>query len=268
MLHSLLLTDCQLRTRIAPKNASKEHAMPRDNDRRDAIPPRRRTRDAERTRAAILRAARDVFILGDYNQASLSDIARRAGVTQSLIHHHYGSKKGLYISALHAYLAELNEDLRNIMRPSLAASEGAPAFIASAIRGYFRFLSENKQCVRLYRILDLSLSSDPDLVAGLGELDEQGREMSSLHLMRAALEQLTIMKRAGQLREGVEPLALLTSLLCTVEHWFTSSRRLSHRMDQTARANGMPGGLSGEEFVETAIAIYVNGALAPGQGGA
>lgn len=237
----------------------------KEKGQRSAIPPRRRSRDSERTRAAILHAAREQFILGDYHQASLSDIARRAGVTQSLIHHHFGSKKGLYISTLHAYLAELNEDLKNIMLPSIAEAEDGAAFIASAIRGYFRFLSGNKQCVRLYRILDLSLYSDPELVAGLGEMDEQGREMSSLHLMRAALERLTAMQRRGQLREGVEPLALLTTLICTVEHWFTSSRRLNHRMAQTAGASS-PQGVSDEDFLRTAVEVFIHGALAPAKG--
>ena len=74
--------------------------MARTGQQRSALPPRRRLRDAERTRALILQAAREVFILGDYHQASLSDIAARAGVTQSLIHHHFGNKKGLYVSAM------------------------------------------------------------------------------------------------------------------------------------------------------------------------
>jgi TetR/AcrR family transcriptional regulator len=226
-------------------------------------PLRRRGRDSERTRAIILQAAREVFIRGDYHQASLSDIARRAGVAQSLIHHHFGSKKGLYISTVHAYLAELDEDLKGIVEPSLDASEDGPAFIASAVRGYFRFLAGNEQCVRLYRILDLSLHNDPDLVAGLGELDEQGREMSSLHLMRAALDRLSLMKDRGQLRDGVEPLPLLSALICTVEHWFTSSRRLNHRLSQAAGAHGPQGGVTQEDFLRTVIDVVIQGALAP-----
>jgi len=227
------------------------------------IPPRRRARDSERTRTAILQAAREVFIRGDYHQASLSDIARRAGVTQSLIHHHFSSKKGLYISAMRAYLAELDEDLKDIVQPSLLDPEDGAAFIASAVRGYFRFLAGNEQCVRLYRILDLSLHNDPELLAGLVERDEQGREMSSLHLIRAALDRLVLMKKNGQLRADVEPLTLLSSILCTVEHWFTSSRRLNHRLAQATGASGPLEGVDGEDFVRTISDIFVRGALTP-----
>lgn len=252
---------------------------------RSALPPRRRARDSERTRAVILLAAQEVFLRGDYHQASLSDIARRAGVTQSLIHHHFGSKKGLYVAAVHGYLAELDEGLKGIVQPGLdlpggdSPQDGA-AFITSALRAYFRFLSTHEQCVRLYRILDLSMHNDPDLVAGLDELDDQGREMSTLHLMRAAHDRLCAMKEHGQLRQGVEPLPLLSAMLCAVEHWFTSSRRLNHRLSQAVGNAGAAdakagdcgsgrvgcgnarGGVSAEEFLNTVIDVFLRGALA------
>jgi TetR/AcrR family transcriptional regulator len=242
--------------------------------RKPPIPQRRRSRDAERTRAAILQAAQEVFLRGDYHQASLSDIARRAGVTQSLIHHHFGSKKGLYVSAVHAFLAELDEGLKGIVQPGLdlpgdSTPEEGAAFISSALTAYFRFLASHEQCVRLYRILDLSMHNDPDLVAGLDELDDQGREMSTLHLMRAAHDRLAQMKERGQLRPGVEPLPLLSAMLCAVEHWFTSSRRLNHRLSQAmGRGAGEgggrvcpQGGVTQEEFLRTVIDVFLRGAL-------
>jgi len=242
-----------------------------------AMPQRRRTRDSERTRAAILQAAQEVFLRGDYHQASLSDIARRAGVTQSLIHHHFGSKKGLYVAAVHGYLAELDEGLKGIVQPGLDlpggnTPEDGAAFITSALKAYFRFLSTHEQCVRLYRILDLSMHNDPDLVAGLDELDDQGREMSTLHLMRAAHDRLCAMKEHGHLRAGVEPLPLLSAMLCAVEHWFTSSRRLNHRLSQAVGRGGaghaevghagVAGAVLPEEFLNTVIDVFLRGALA------
>ncbi len=230
------------------------------------MPQRRRARDAERSRAAILQAAQEVFLRGDYHQASLTDIARRAGVAQSLIHHHFGSKKGLYVSAVHGYLAELDEGLKGIMQPGLDTPEEGAAFIASALTAYFRFLSAHERCVRLYRILDLSMHNDPDLVAGLDELDDEGREMSTLHLMRAAHDRLALMKAHGQLRPGVEPLPLLSAMLCAVEHWFTSSRRLNHRLSQAVgRGEGGRGaahsGVTPEDFLRTVIDVFLRGAL-------
>ncbi|MBI5520073.1 MAG: TetR/AcrR family transcriptional regulator [Desulfovibrio sp.] len=244
--------------------------MARPAQPKHAIPARRRARDSERSRAVILLAAQEVFLRGDYHQASLGDIARRAGVAQSLIHHHFGSKKGLYVAAVHAYLAELDEGLKGIMQPGLDApggggAEDGAAFITSAIKAYFRFLATHEQCVRLYRILDLSMHNDPELVAGLDELDDQGRETSTLHLLRAAHERLRAMKAAGQLRQGVEPLPLMTAMLCVVEHWFTSSRRLNHRLSQAVGrgAHGPArGGVAPEEFLDTVVGVFLRGALA------
>lgn len=235
--------------------------MSKPSQHKPPMPLRRRSRDAERTRAAILQAAQEIFLRGDYHQASLSDIARRAGVTQSLIHHHFGSKKGLYVAAVHGYLAELDEGLKDIVQPGLDMPEDGAAFISSALMAYFRFLATHEQCVRLYRILDLSLQNDPDLVVGLDELDDEGREMSTLHLMRAAHDRLVSMKQSGQLRDGVEPLPLLSAMLCAVEHWFTSSRRLNHRLSQ-AVGSAEQGGVAPEDFLRTVIDVFLRGALA------
>lgn len=111
------------------------------------------------------------------------------------------------------------------------------------------------------------MHNDPELVAGLDELDDQGREMSTLHLLRAAHDRLCAMMAAGQLRPGVEPLPLLTAMLCAVEHWFTSSRRLNHRLSQAVGRggdgrSGSRGGVAPEEFLDTVIDVFLRGALA------
>ena len=47
------------------------------------------------TTTAILEAAEELFLEKGFDGASLSEIARKAGVNQSLIAHHFGSKAGL-----------------------------------------------------------------------------------------------------------------------------------------------------------------------------
>ena len=55
-----------------------------------------RKRNPEATRNSILDAAEALFVSKGFAAASLSDIARRAAVTKSLIHHHFGSKEALW----------------------------------------------------------------------------------------------------------------------------------------------------------------------------
>jgi AcrR family transcriptional regulator len=58
----------------------------------DATPPRRRA-DAERSIASILDAAVDA--LGEEHEASMSEIARRAGVVRATIYVHFPSREAL-----------------------------------------------------------------------------------------------------------------------------------------------------------------------------
>ncbi|PZG08321.1 TetR/AcrR family transcriptional regulator [Nonomuraea aridisoli] len=70
----------------------------------DATPPaepaRRRRRDPEAHRAAILDAAREAFAEHGYALATIRDIARRAGVTHGLVMRHFTSKEQLFLCAV------------------------------------------------------------------------------------------------------------------------------------------------------------------------
>ncbi|HEX8929045.1 MAG TPA: TetR family transcriptional regulator [Actinomycetota bacterium] len=52
------------------------------------------------TRDAILVAARESFTASGYDQASIRDIARRAGVDPALVHHYFGTKQKLFTEAV------------------------------------------------------------------------------------------------------------------------------------------------------------------------
>jgi AcrR family transcriptional regulator len=68
-----------------------------------ASPPpdgRRRTRDPEGKRVAIVAAARQVFAEQGFAKATIREIARRAGVTHGLVMLHFESKERLFLSAV------------------------------------------------------------------------------------------------------------------------------------------------------------------------
>jgi AcrR family transcriptional regulator len=80
--------------------------------------PRRRFRDADESRARILSAAVAEFAASGYRGASLGSIARRAGISQSGLLHHFPSKELLLAAVvdvrssdhLAEYLAAKAED--------------------------------------------------------------------------------------------------------------------------------------------------------------
>ncbi len=59
-----------------------------------------RQRDAEQTRADLLREARKAFATRGYAQAGMREIAAAAGVTPALVVRYFGSKKELFREAL------------------------------------------------------------------------------------------------------------------------------------------------------------------------
>lgn len=55
-----------------------------------------RQRNPEHKRTLLLKAARDLFLTQGFAATSTVQIARRAGVSEGILFHHFGSKKGLF----------------------------------------------------------------------------------------------------------------------------------------------------------------------------
>ncbi|MEU6308070.1 TetR family transcriptional regulator [Streptomyces chartreusis] len=89
-------------------------------------PPRRRRRDPEGHRAAIIEAARHTFAERGYARTTLREIARRAGVTHGLITRHFTSKERLFLAAVPG-----NRDLEQVAAgdPETLPDRIAEAFV-------------------------------------------------------------------------------------------------------------------------------------------
>jgi AcrR family transcriptional regulator len=72
-------------------------------------------------RADILAAALREFADHGFAGATTAGIARRAGVTQPLVHHHFGSKQGLWS----AVLADIFGDFQSVLERTMREEEGA-----------------------------------------------------------------------------------------------------------------------------------------------
>ncbi|HVA09772.1 MAG TPA: helix-turn-helix domain-containing protein [Acidimicrobiales bacterium] len=56
----------------------------------------RRVAQGDLTRAALIRAARELFGEQGYGDTSIEDVAARAGVTKGALYHHFEGKEGLF----------------------------------------------------------------------------------------------------------------------------------------------------------------------------
>jgi TetR/AcrR family transcriptional regulator len=106
-------------------------------------------RGASAGRTEILHAATREFADHGYDGATTAGIARRAGVTQPLVHHHFGSKRGLW----DAVVAALFSDLEAEFDRTLAAAGDAPRAerLRAMLRALVRFSGRRPELSRLIR---------------------------------------------------------------------------------------------------------------------
>lgn len=171
-----------------------------------------RPRDADATRASILDAAETVFCARGFSAATTSAIAAEAGVTKSLLHHHFGSKENLWRAVVErrfdAY-ARLQWDL--LERPELDLS----AF-RDSVDALFRFLGANPEFVRLR--------------AWENAAREEARELpGGKPLTRRGVARLREIRERGGLHPELDPEVVLAAYFCLVEHWFEARASLRER---------------------------------------
>lgn len=100
-------------------------------------------------RAEILAAATQEFADLGYSGATTAGIARRAGVTQPLVHHHFGSKQGLW----DAVLEQLFQELHDVIQRASSEVQGADRTtrLAHLLRAFISFSGHRPELSRLIR---------------------------------------------------------------------------------------------------------------------
>lgn len=156
-----------------------------------ARPAARRPRaDAQRNRARILEAARDAFTRAGAD-ASLDDIARRAGVGPGTLYRHFPTREALLEGV---YRSELEK---------LAAWEGAGLSPIEALRAWLRLFVE---AIAAKKIILPALNARADR--------HQAGVESAYAAIHATLRTLAgRAARSGDLRKDLDPVDLLRALV-------------------------------------------------------
>jgi AcrR family transcriptional regulator len=107
-----------------------------------------RTRDAERTREAILAAAENRFARLGFDRTSLQEIGEAAGVARSTPAYFFGSKEALYEAVLARVITRAQEAMANAYAGggSVESPEDAVVSYASA---FIDFLDGDRNFLRL-----------------------------------------------------------------------------------------------------------------------
>ncbi|MGY6021905.1 TetR/AcrR family transcriptional regulator [Streptomyces spinosirectus] len=130
------------------------------NDTEPAV-PRRRRRDPEGHRAAIIEAARHTFAERGYARTTLREIARRAGVTHGLITRHFASKERLFLQAVPG-----NRDLEQV---AAGDAQTLPDRLAHAFVRRLETDAVNDPLIALLRSAASDERAAADLLAAMQE---------------------------------------------------------------------------------------------------
>ena len=89
--------------------------------------PAPKSRDADRSQQALLRAARDEFARHGLAGARVDRIALRAGLNKRLIYYYFASKDDLFLAVLEATYADIRSAEQQLhltdMAPAASAAE-------------------------------------------------------------------------------------------------------------------------------------------------
>jgi len=196
------------------------------------------TRDAELTRGRILDAGFDLFVEKGFAGVSMRELAVRSGVTKSLIHHHFGTKEGLWDAVKEAAFARYYEGQKDEL---LAADAPDSQLLRKGVIRYFRFLKDNPRVVRLFTWMHL-------------ERDTTCNEMDS-ELVALGADRVKRAQSEGLLRDDVNPTHVVTTFINACTQWFQTR-------DQHDDWQGIG---DDDEYLEDFLKIFMDG-LAPQTG--
>lgn len=162
---------------------------------------KRRRSNKERTeamRAALIKAARDLFVEQGYAETGTPDIVRKAGATRGALYHHFEDKADLFRAVVRAELEAVARDI------DVAAikSDDASAALEAGAAGFMQAMAAPGRA----RLILL----DGPAVLGRAEIDAMDRETSGSTLRVG----LATAMEAGAIRElPVDPLTDLLSAM-------------------------------------------------------
>ena len=107
------------------------------------------TRDADRSREAILEAATDVFAQLGYNQTTLQLVGERSGLSRGTPGYFFGSKEALYRAVLDRAFGEARDALRSADEEIHSAGLDQEEGFRRSIGAYIDFLAAHPRFVSL-----------------------------------------------------------------------------------------------------------------------
>ena len=191
-----------------------------------------RARDPEGTRAAVLDAAERLFAEEGFAATSMRDISTASGISHPLIHHHFGSKEGLY-AAVKRRLVE--GYARRFPRAARAANR--PVSVRAEMRRIMTFLGNSPMLLRLC----LRTRLDRDKQVWPGEPD----------MLDTLRRRVAVSQERGLIRDDLDPTHLSLMMLGLVAFWVENREHFAERFGDD---------VDEQAYLRQAIALFERGA--------
>jgi AcrR family transcriptional regulator len=174
-----------------------------------------RTRDADRTRLEIRRAALAEFAEKGLGGARIDSIAERAGINKKLIYYYFGSKDDLFLEALELTYADIREAEQALKLDELEPVDAVRRLVAFTRDHYLKhpeFLTllntENLHQARHLERSDRIRETNSPIIQMLEDILEKGR-------------------RQGVFRGGVDPVHLYITIAAQSYFYLSNNATLS-----------------------------------------
>jgi len=199
-----------------------------------------RVRDPEATRGAILDAAEEAFLSKGFAETSTSEIARHAGVTKSLIHHHFGSKEALWEAVKVRRFSVYADQQMQMLRDKEPTAE----LLRDSMKMYFRFLRSNPEIVKMLAWMFVEQSQSDDCA----DLDRE--------LTLTGVEKIRQAQERGDLRADLNPGFILFTFIGIAQHWYQDKRIMLDKIGLSAGSDAVD-----EAYLDDAVKIFFEGVL-------
>lgn len=163
---------------------------------------------ADPTRNRILQSAKKLFVKQGFAATSISQIASKANINQSLIYHHFGSKQQLW-KAVKAYLLEKEEASPLVFD----SSAGLKVFLEKVLRHRFDIYLHNPDLSRMVSWQRLETSSKE--LTGNPYLGPE-------HWREPIIE----LQKRGELRADLDPDIVITMIISIIPGAFIAGNPL------------------------------------------
>jgi len=153
----------------------------------------RRRAQANETRSAIVRAARDLFIQQGYGRTTVADVARAAGASVETVYAAFGNKATLLHNSWDITVGGDDEDIVFHERPEVRAIRDEPD-LARRLMLHAAFSTRTAQRIAPFQLMVQSAAGADPVAAAM--LDEMGRQrlagMTVMAAESAATGQLAV----------------------------------------------------------------------------